>query len=657
MLSLLGTRRFCLCVPDIRVLYGSVTFLLVILSLGCGSIPQQSNTASSNAKIHVAISPGSVTLPPNAKLQFTARELGATHSLVTWTSKLGRISEDGAFTAPAVDRPTKIEVVASSAADPSRQSTAMVTVEPGSAGRGKSGNSGSKKPLKAPVPAPPVSPEPPGSSPISAPTTAPAPGPIPVPPTGGDCGPPYYYCSRTDAAEIIPSSIPQLGANPNYYGGHGGRGMVAIDPAYNNRILRVTDGNVDRGNGVSFNTAASAERNISSFDESLFIAHEEGNALCLFSFDQSEFQSTLRGCFHGVGGGAGANFGYTQADNHAIYNYQESKLYRFIVDTTNWTISPDPSFNHGQGYFDADNPRCLNGQIAANHWNVQDRALSSDDNTLIAAVGPSQDNGAYFVVWDAAKGCQWLNVQTWQVSNGWDTGLSNPVAISWVGDIKATSPGGIHNAQIDRSGAYGVLAVHHDGIGHKMFWTIGTNIVDATCAQCQSHWACDFGVCFWNHQQNSSFGMVDRAIGSSVTSLNMDNISAVGVTGNEEHASHANAEPGVRNIYLTSWEPSGGGSTISGVWEDEIIGISWDGSQRSIRFNKHWNSGYGFWATARCSISRHGHYALCGSDYQMYNLDKGFGNGLNQDTCDHRLPPAVHGTNGCRTDVLLFELR
>ena len=171
----------------------------------------------------MAISPGSVTLPPNAKLQFTARELGATHSLVTWTSKLGRISEDGAFTAPAVDRPTKIEVVASSAADPSRQSTAMVTVEPGSAGRGKSGNSGSKKPLKAPVPAPPVSPEPPGSSPISAPTTAPAPGPIPVPPTGGDCGPPYYYCSRTDAAEIIPSSIPQLGANPNYYGGHGGR--------------------------------------------------------------------------------------------------------------------------------------------------------------------------------------------------------------------------------------------------------------------------------------------------------------------------------------------------------------------------------------------------------------------------------------------------
>jgi len=56
-------------------------------------------------------------------------------------------------------------------------------------------------------------------------------------------------------------------------------------------------------------------------------------------------------------------------------------------------------------------------------------------------------------------------------------------------------------------------------------------------------------------------------------------------------------------------------------------------------------------------ISRQGHYALCGSDYQLYNLDRGFGNGLNQDTCDHTLPPVIQGTKSCRTDVLLFELR
>jgi hypothetical protein len=41
----------------------------------------------------------------------------------------------------------------------------------------------------------------------------------------------------------------------------------------------------------------------------------------------------------------------------------------------------------------------------------------------------------------------------------------------------------------------------------------------------------------------------------------------------------------------------------------------------------------------------------------MYNLDKGFGNGLNQDTCDHTLTAGIMGTNACRTDLLLFQLR
>jgi hypothetical protein len=41
----------------------------------------------------------------------------------------------------------------------------------------------------------------------------------------------------------------------------------------------------------------------------------------------------------------------------------------------------------------------------------------------------------------------------------------------------------------------------------------------------------------------------------------------------------------------------------------------------------------------------------------MYNLDRGFGNGLNQDTCDHLLTAGLTGTNGCRIDALLFELR
>jgi len=136
------------------------------------------------------------------------------------------------------------------------------------------------------------------------------------------------------------------------------------------------------------------------------------------------------------------------------------------------------------------------------------------------------------------------------------------------------------------------------------------------------------------------------------TTSNVDVSTALGPQRNDdEHSSHANAGRGVTNIYLVAWQPNAGGSTVQSSWEDEIVGVNWGGSQRTIRFNKTWTSGFGLAATARCPISRQGHYALCASDYQVYNLDKGFGDGNNQDTCDHRHTPGVRGKNGCRIDI------
>ncbi len=137
----------------------------------------------------------------------------------------------------------------------------------------------------------------------------------------------------------------------------------------------------------------------------------------------------------------------------------------------------------------------------------------------------------------------------------------------------------------------------------------------------------------------------------------MNTNAAIGDWNDDEHASHANAVQGAKNLYLASWQHKGA-TTITQVWENEITGVSWDGSDRTVRFNKHWNSEQsGFWTSPRCAISHAGHYALCSSDYQMYNMDKGFGNGKNQDTCDHTLAAARQGTNACRTDLLVFELR
>jgi hypothetical protein len=451
---------------------------------------------------------------------------------------------------------------------------------------------------------------------------------------------------------LIPTAPPQLGANRVYYGGHSGAGIVASDPMYNNNpILRVTDGNTDSPHpGESFGTDSSAEKNETSYDESLFVAHST-TGVCLFQYQPASVSATFHGCFSNIG--TTLDFGYTESDQRAIYSYSQRKLYRFIVNTSNWTIAADPTFNGGLGYFDPDSPSCLNGQIAANNWYVGDTALSSDDNTVIASIGPEQDKNPYFVIWNAANGCQWLNVKTWQVSAGWNAGLANPVPIAFKsGNTPALNQGGIHNAQLDRSGEYGVLTINGGVFDHKVFWTVGTNQLDDTCISCQSHWACDFAVCFWSADNSIS----QLAMGSSTFVPDMN--TSAPQPPDDSHMSHANATAGVMLPYITSFESGAGASSVNAVWADEIVGVTWDGSQKTYRFNKSWTSGYGgFNTSARCSISRQGNYALCTSDYQMYNLDKGFGNGLNQDTCDHTLTAGIMGTNACRTDLLLFQLR
>jgi hypothetical protein len=122
--------------------------------------------------------------------------------------------------------------------------------------------------------------------------------------------------------------------------------------------------------------------------------------------------------------------------------------------------------------------------------------------------------------------------------------------------------------------------------------------------------------------------------------------------GDDIHLAHQNASPNRQNIYLMEESMDSGAFSVAGLWDDELVGVNWDGSKRAIRFNKTWASRF-----AGCPISRQGHIAICSSDYQLYNMDHGFGSGLNQDTCDHTNAYGGRGSSACRSDVLLFELR
>ncbi len=683
----------------VEIAHSLVSLLIVgglIVWTSCAGIGEVNSPYPSSDRINISISPASATVKAGESMQFSAQVTGTSQTGVTWFASAGVISANGLLQAPSASV-TNLTVTATSAADNHKRATASVDVTPpvrkpiisttslmpatvGVAYSATWAATGGEPPYRWNV----IS----GALPLGLQLSTTA-GTLSGTPTvagassfvvglsdknGGTaqqsssllvasaliCGPPSYPCSRSDFDIVIPTAPPQLGSDRRYYGGHSGAGMVAIDPDYGNRILRVTDGSIDTAApGMAYGTSWSAEANLISSDESLFFVTNEGSTPCLFQFDSAAFQAIFHGCRYHIGAG-NLQFGYTQADAQAFYNYSGPYLYRFVIDRNTWGISYDKAFNQGQGYFDPDGPQCLSGKLAAEkQWYVQDTSLSSDDSTFIAEMGPEQDVDPYVVVWNAVKGCRWMNVKTWEVSQGWNTGLANPAKISWVSGTAPTSPGGMHNVQLDRSGQFAVLAINGTSLASKVFWDINTNVVNDACPQCQSHWACDFGVCFWSFgspgqsplmrdlsilpstDMSSMMGHPDFPVNPSISSLETD-----------EHAAHQNASTSRKNIYLVEESWDSGAFTVTGIWENELIGVNWDGSKRTVRFNKTWSSAF-----AGCPISRLGHYAICSSDYQMYNLDKGFGSGLNQDTCDHNIVSGGRGTNACRRDVLLFELR
>ncbi len=550
------------------------------------------------------ILPTTATAASGASLQFNALVTGTNQSSVLWTTSASSISSGGLLTAPQVRSPTSVIVTATSRGANIGSASAVVyvtvndgltinttslaTATVGMMYKATLSVSGGQAPylwkivsgtlpegiqLEAASGSISGIPSVVGSSSFAAGVmdsngqTAQQNLTL-VATSGSVCGPPTYSCSRSDLAAIIPTAPPQLGSNPAYYGGHSGAGMVAIDPSYGNRILRVTDGNTDPDSpGMSVGTSWSAEANLMSSDESLFFVSNEGNTPCLFQLEQQTFKVTFHHCrYHR--GEANLQFGYTPEDSSAFYNYSGPYLHRYVIDRSNWGISIDPAFNHGQGYFDPDGPNCLNGQLAAlGTWYVHDTSLSSDDSTFAAAMGPEQDLDPYVVIWNANKGCRWINVQTWEMSQGWNTGLVNPVKITWVSGTTPALPGGMHNVGLDRSGQYAILVINGTTLGYKVFWDVDGNVVNDTCYECLSHWACDFGVCFWSFgPPGQGFQMRDLAIVPTANMSTMGGNRDIVITPvtastwlNDEHAAHQNASTDRKNPYLIEESQDSGG--------------------------------------------------------------------------------------------------
>jgi hypothetical protein len=85
--------------------------------------------ASRSSSVTVQILPASpLDLQSGAKQQFSAKVTGSSDKAVTWSTSAGTISASGLFTAPVVTQNTTAIVTATSAADPTQGTSALVTI-------------------------------------------------------------------------------------------------------------------------------------------------------------------------------------------------------------------------------------------------------------------------------------------------------------------------------------------------------------------------------------------------------------------------------------------------------------------------------------------------------------------------------------------------
>ena len=89
-----------------------------------------SSTQSAVTAVSVAVSPASTSISSGAARQFAATVRGTSNTAVHWTTTAGSISSNGFFNAPLVTSSTNVSVTATSAADPTQSTSALVTVIP-----------------------------------------------------------------------------------------------------------------------------------------------------------------------------------------------------------------------------------------------------------------------------------------------------------------------------------------------------------------------------------------------------------------------------------------------------------------------------------------------------------------------------------------------
>jgi hypothetical protein len=433
------------------------------------------------------------------------------------------------------------------------------------------------------------------------------------------------YTSRTDR-NAAPETIPTL-CSPAPCA------MTSSDLNSNLTYLRVTDASTD--SGVQFGTGAGGWEREWNSDGSAFWVNGLDGAVRFFTFDASTQSAAAIACsysdsFGTCHNGKLSSYGigvpsveFSTVSPYVVYGISSSganlRKMDFSATVANGAVAPtitvvgQPSTTSG-----IPTTSCSGCQLMSN----------TGDTRFDVGLGGSQNSWTTIWVYDTTQHGRWFGMNTMTVGGDWGpTGNANLFdehgnllcsgsGCTNVGGINYTCSSG-HDMVMDQTGRWAFLQTECSqtlGVpGVWYFWDVATSnvyFIGGSSFAPYGHNAPGYSDIWLNTAASGGAWLQKRLITSAATFSGL--FPGVGVQPSDSHLSWNNAAPGQLPPVIESFFQ---GSAPTAFWQDEIVGMSTDGSQIAYRFAHMFTRAASFYAQGIANVSRDGKWALFCSDW------------------------------------------
>jgi hypothetical protein len=436
------------------------------------------------------------------------------------------------------------------------------------------------------------------------------------------------YTSRTDL-NAAPETIPTLCSPAPCT-------MSSSDLNANLTYLRVTDTNTTTG-AEQFATAGSASQRMWNSNSTAFWVNDTAAGVGIFfRFNPSTQSATKIACTSGAAqcyNGALSTFGVagnadvamSPVNPYVVYGIQGSQIKKmdFSATVSNPAAAPTVTVV-------ADASSCPGIPTSSGASLLE---ITEGDTRFATVFGAGQDTWRTYFVWDATSGCRWMDIATMTSGGNWGptgsaTLYNESGAVICTGG-GCTNVGGsnytcgaIHDTRFSHDGRW-VFGNTHCSFGSLnpapfYFWDVGTNNVYSLGDTgggvgpyyAGSHFVMGFDGYFLNNDTDYSGHYITKRqlppTGTNSFVLTHSQVSDGHFSWNNQTG--GSLQPAILSNYQTT--------SPSQVWQDEIVGVSLDGSQTVYRFAHMYTRNHdGFNASGLANVSRDGKWAIFCSDW------------------------------------------